>query len=105
MVTLQKYTRVWIFPVLVTAILVFQGASSVQAVEDKSKKATKAVVAPTKKVPCGSNALGPQPEPPDKPGSGSKELGPQPEPPDMPDPGSRSLGPQPEPPDKELQVK
>jgi len=105
MIRIQKHVRIWVIPVMAVLFLVFQGTADAAAVKDKSKKAEKTMKAPTQKVPCGSKALGPQPEPPDKPDPGSKGLGPQPEPPDMPAPDSKSLGPQPEPPDRDIQLK
>ena len=105
MITIQKHIRIWIIPVMAILFLVAQGTTDAAAMKDKSKKEAKAAVAPTKKACCGSKALGPQPEPPDKPDPGTKSLGPQPEPPDMPATDSKSLSPQPEPPDRDVQVK
>ena len=101
----RKLVKFLVVPVLAILILVFNGTTYAQAIKDKSKTMKNITVAPTQKLPRGSKALSPQPEPPDKPAPGAKALGPQPEPPDMPDSGSRSLGPQPEPPDKGVRVK
>ena len=105
MLAIKRYSKFWMIPVMAMLFLVFQGTTDAAAMKEASKKVEKATKAPTKKGCCASKALGPQPEPPDKPDRGSKSLGPQPEPPDMPDTDSKSLGPQPEPPDRDVQVK
>ena len=105
MITIEKHVRFWIIPVMAILFLVFQGTNDAAAMKDASQKVEKAMKAPTKKGCCASKALGPQPEPPDKPDPGTKGLGPQPEPPDMPAPDSKGLSPQPEPPDRDIQVK
>ncbi len=100
-----KHTGSGIILLLAVSVLLVIGTTYAQAAQAKSETAKKAIVAPTTKTSYGSKALGPQPEPPDKPDPNSKALGPQPEPPDRQNPGSEGLGPQPEPPDRGLQVK
>jgi len=96
----QNHVGACILLVLAVSTWLVIGTVYDQVCQAKSEPAEKQIVAPITKTPYGSKALGPQPEPPDKPDPSSKGLGPQPEPPDSPDPNSKSLGPQPEPPDR-----
>ena len=77
----RKHIKKWLTVSFVSAmIFVFTGAGVSYAKKYDAKP--KYQKTDTVKIQRGSKALGPQPEPPDKPGKGSKALGPQPEPPD-----------------------
>lgn len=92
--------KAWAFVVLVVISLTFCGIGFAKSSEAQSKAEAKQILVPNVKNSQSEKALGPQPEPPDKPAPGSRSLGPQPEPPDQPLQGKDKLSPQPEPPDR-----
>jgi hypothetical protein len=86
--------------ILMAVSLVLCGVGHARSSEAESKAGAKQILVPKINNSPSQKALGPQPEPPDKPSPGSKSLGPQPEPPDTPQKGTNQLSPQPEPADR-----
>jgi len=98
-----------VIPILIAASFFLIGASFSQAAPSIQKDAQARQIV---KVGNGMTALGPQPEPPDKPGLKERDINPQPEPPGAPvskmrtgghivaPGGDRAFQPQPEPPGK-----
>lgn len=74
--------KVWAVAVLVTVSFVRGGIGHARPSETQAKEGAKQVLAPNINKSQSEKALGPQPEPPDKPAPGSGCLGPQQEPPD-----------------------